>query len=279
MRTWDVLFIGGVAAVAAPVVLGGGPPQAQATPEVSGANAPITVETRLRHVTTLALPASAEIVEVVVGDAESWDVSSSAHLAFVRPLEAGAESNLVLLTASGSLFPVVIVEREDAPAAAVVHLGGEPTPGGGGDVLTTADSVETAAARAAAAWESAARAEARAVERIAAARLEAQATLDVIRERYPRALHFDYRWPAGSSPSEWPWLVEGMWHDGERTYVRTRATSPVLYELVDGEPEAVEVTRVLDGVLHVVPRVLGAGELEVRDERLRWSVATRLVGP
>ena len=52
----------------------------------ASADAPGTVTTRVRHVTTVALPETAEIVEAVVGDAERWDVSAAAHLAFVRPL-------------------------------------------------------------------------------------------------------------------------------------------------------------------------------------------------
>ena len=65
---------------------------------------PRTVTTRVRHVSTLVLPRAETIVDVVVGDAEYWDVSASAHLAFVRPLMAGAESNLVILTASGAVL-------------------------------------------------------------------------------------------------------------------------------------------------------------------------------
>ena len=55
--------------------------------------------TRLRHVSTVVLPETAEIVDVVVGDAAQWDVSAAAHLAFVRPLGEGSRSNVVLLTA------------------------------------------------------------------------------------------------------------------------------------------------------------------------------------
>ena len=50
---------------------------------------PRTVTTRVRHVSTVVLPVSDTIVEVVAGDGEYWDVSASAHLAFIRPLIAG----------------------------------------------------------------------------------------------------------------------------------------------------------------------------------------------
>ena len=249
---------------------------AQGNRPAADGDGPITVTTRVRHVTTIALPAAAEIVEVVVGDEEHWDVSASAHLAFVRPLEEGAQSNLVLLTASGSLLPVVLVERADAVPAAVVRVGAAAA---GGQVLAAADSVAAASARAAEAWAAVAAAETRAAERVEAARAAAEAELDAGRERYPRELRFDYRWPAGSSAAGYPWLVEGMWHDGQRTYLRTRATSPALYERVGGVLAEARVTAVLDGVVLVVPRVLGAGVLEVGGERLPWSVASRRAGP
>ena len=60
---------------------------------------PRTVTTRVRHVTAVVLPVSDTIVDVIAGDGEYWDVRAAAHLVFIRPLMAGAESNLVILTA------------------------------------------------------------------------------------------------------------------------------------------------------------------------------------
>jgi len=242
------------------------------------ADAPIPVTTRVRHVTTVVLPEKAVIVEAVVGDAERWDVSAAAHLTFVRPLSPDARSNLVLLTAAGAIVPLTLVESADAPVDTVVRVGHRSAkPVGGGPVLASAEAVAATAARAAEAWETVADAEARSAERIEAARSAAQAALDARREAYPRQARFDYRWTAEAAG--YPWLVEGMWHDGRRTYLRTRALSPDLYERVDGELERVAVSEVLDGVLHVVPRVLGAGALEVGERRLRWTAAPRRAGP
>ena len=84
---------------------------------------PRIVTTRVRHVSTIVLPATDTIVDVIAGDGEYWDVSASAHVAFIRPLMAGAESNLVILTAAGAVIPLVVVERSDAPVDAVVQLG------------------------------------------------------------------------------------------------------------------------------------------------------------
>ena len=275
MRAWALTVAGALAAgglLAAPAF-----GQGVRAPSAAG-DAPITVTTRVRHVSTVVLPETAEIVDVVVGDAEQWDVSAAAHLAFVRPLVEGARSNVVLLTAVGAIVPLLVVERTDTPVDAVVRVG---MPGasaeGAGPVLAAAEAVEATAARAAEAWETVAAAETRAAERIAAARAAATAKLDTDREAYPRQAQFDYRWPAASA--DYPWLVEGMWHDGRRTYLRTRATAPVLYERVNGQLESVTVTTVLDDVLYVVPRVLGAGALEVGGERLAWTERSREAGP
>ena len=247
-------------------------------------DAPVTVTTRVRHVTTVVLPEGASIVDVVVGDAEWWDVSSAAHLAFIRPLVEDARSNLVLLTAAGAVVPLLVVEQEDAPVDAIVRI---KTPArtptlettAPGPVLTTAEAVASMAQRAVAAWEEAEAAEASAAERIESARTAAQETLDGQREAYPRQLQFDYRWAFDAEPEAYPWLVEGLWHDGQRTYLRTRATAPVLYEQVEGVLEPVRVAAVLDDVLHVVPRVLGAGALEADGRRIAWTVERREAGP
>ena len=254
-------------------------PAAAQGPDVPAAeDAPLTVMTRVRHVSTVVLPETAEIVEVVAGDPEQWDVSAAAHLVFVRPLAPGVRSNLVLLTAAGDVVPIAVVESADATVDAVVRVGTaavrEPD---SAPVLAFAEAVEATAAEASETWAAVAAAEARAADRVEAARIAALEQLDENREAYPRQLQFDYRWPAAAAG--YPWVVEAMWHDGRRTYVRTRAISPVLYERVNGELERVSVSAVLDDVLHVVPRVLGSGALEVGGERLPWSVAPRKAGP
>ncbi len=259
-------------ALAAPVAAQG--LRAPAAPE----DAPITVTTRLRHVTAVALPETTEIVDVVVGDAAQWDVSAAAHLAFVRPLVEGARSNVVLLTGAGAIVPLLLVERADAAADAVVRVDlAAPGTAGAGPALAAAEAVETSAARAAEAWKAVAAAEAQAAERIAAARSAARAELDAGREAYPRQARFDYRWSGPAT--EFPWMVEAMWHDGRRTYLRTRAIAPVLYEQVGAELVEVTVSAAVDDVLHVVPRVLGAGALEVGGRRLAWTAAPRKAGP
>ncbi len=271
MKAW-ALTVGCALAAATPVLA-----QGLRAPAAPG-DALIEVTTRARHVSTVVLPETAEIVEVVVGDPEYWDVSAAAHLVFVRPLVPGARSNVVLLTAAGAIVPLLVVESGDAAVDAVVRVEApEAAPADAGPVLASRGAAAAMARRAAEAWETVAAAETQAAERIEAARTAAQEKLDEGREAYPRQLHFDYRWAAGAA--EHPWLVEGMWHDGRRTYVRTRVLRPVFHEQVDGEWEPVAVSAVHDDVLHVVDRVLGPGALEVAGRRLPWSSRPRKAGP
>ena len=230
--------------------------------------APITVTTRARHVSTIVLPAGTDIVDVIVGDAASWDVTTAAHLAFIRPLVRGARSNLVLLTAAGTLVPLAVIERDDAPVDAVVPIDVAGGSAAASPVLTTPDAVAAAARRAAEAWSAAEAAETRAAAQTDAART---AALDATRADAPRQLVFPYRWTGAAVAA--PWFVDQLWHDGRQTYLRTRATTPVLYEQVDGALVPVDGVTVLDGVLYVVPRVLGSGAIEVDGRRLAWTVA------
>lgn len=264
MRTWTAAVL---------VAFGAGLTSSAAAQD----DAPQTVTTRLRHVSTVVLPVSDTIVEVVAGDAEYWDVSSAAHVAFIRPLIEGAESNLIILTAAGAVIPLVVVERADGAVDAVVRLGATEA-AGPGPVLAPVATVAAAARASAEAWAAVAAEEAGAAARVDAARRATQVERDASREAYPRRLQFAYAFDR--EPREAPFYVEGMWHDGERTYVRTRAIAPVLYEVVEGSG-TVEVVTVEDvvGSVYVVPRVLGPGFLDVDGERLAWSITTRRTGP
>ena len=46
----------------------------------------VEVKTRVRHTTVLVLPAGENILDFVVGDAEYWHLTGSAHVAFLKPL-------------------------------------------------------------------------------------------------------------------------------------------------------------------------------------------------
>ena len=63
----------------------------------------IEVRTQVRHTTTVVLPLTETIVDVVSGDADYWDVSAAGHVAYINGLFAGGGEILRLArTASRS---------------------------------------------------------------------------------------------------------------------------------------------------------------------------------
>ena len=170
---------------------------------------PIPIVTQVRHTTTVVLPATETIVDVVAGDGEYWDVSASANVAYVKPLDTDAASNVTLVAESGRVWALVAVRAEQAAIAA--------------------------------AWLG----------------------------EYPGRVQFPYRLEARARLE--PFLVEGMWHDGRFTYLRSRAQeTPALFELTDGDPALVAYDLYDDG-LYVADHVLGPGRLVVGERWTEWG--------
>ena len=274
MRTRDAVSV--VLAVLA--YAGGVEGHVGAQPDPAG-DQPRTVTARVRHVVAIVLPVGVGIVEVVSGDAEYWDVTAAANMAFVRPLREGIRSNVLILTDTGAILPLVVIEEAHTEAAGravatVVRLDVPAEPATAG--LVAGEEVRAARQRAAAAWAEVSAAEERAAERLAAARFAAVAELDEIRESYPRRLEFVYRLPAVAATA--PWHVEAMWHDGDRTFIRSAAEGMVVLDWIDGALVEVEASMSGRG-WYVVPRVLGLGALDVGGQRVRWVSVGREVGP
>ena len=101
----------------------------------------------------------------------------------------------------------------------------------------------------------------------------AASEIEAFRAGYPERLAFEYRLDEDSADR--PFLVEAMWHDGEFTYLRSRAQeSPALYELLDGEPALVAYDLTEDG-LYIARHVLADGWLQIGDERASWRFTPR----
>ena len=107
-------------------------------------------------------------------------------------------------------------------------------------------------------------------EAIAAAHQEATALVDRFRSTYPTQIKFPYQ--LDKKAARWPFLVEGMWHDGQFTYVRSAAQeTPALYENTDGQPSLIPYDLEDDGLL-IVRRLIGRGWLQIGRERAGWNV-------
>ena len=99
-------------------------------------------------------------------------------------------------------------------------------------------------------------------------RQQAEGEINSFRAVYPTRLKFPYR--LADKARKWPFLVQGMWHDGQFTYLRSNAQeSPALYEIKDGKPALVAYDLTEDG-LYMSPGTCWA-MAGYRSERKRLS--------
>ena len=120
-------------------------------------------------------------------------------------------------------------------------------------------------------------AQTQAEQQIAAVRQQAEVEINSFRAVYPTRLKFPYR--LQDKARKWPFLVQGMWHDGQFTYLRSNAQeSPALYEIKDGKPALVAYDLTEDG-LYVARHLLGDGWLQIGKEKAQWKVEKRELEP
>ncbi len=244
----------------------------------------IPVTAQVRHTTTVVLPEGETIVDVVAGDAEYWDVSAAANVAYVKPLEAGVASNVTLVAESGRVWALLVAESSGGDPDLVVYVEGPERPAPADAPRHAPAFVAGGELAAHEAEERAAHAELEALDEAAASEVAAlwaehDAAWTRWRDEYPRRLRFPYRLdPAAFGP---PFEVEALWHDGRFTYLRSRAEeTPALYELREAdrrfgrqglEPSLVTYDLHDDG-LYVADHVLGAGRLRIGDSETDWTV-------
>ena len=219
------------------------------------------IRARVRHTTIIVLPAGERILDFVAGDSEYWHLTGAANVAYLKPLAADAATNIALVCESGRIYSFLVSEHGEEPPHLVVRVEASADAAG----MSGAGAPAFVARSEVAAYREMA---SEAVEAVRGARAAAQAEIEAFRASYPERLRFEYRLDRDSSKR--PFLVEAMWHDGQFTYLRSRAhEAPALYELKDGEPALVAFDLTEDG-LYVARHVLGDGWLQIGDERLRW---------
>jgi type IV secretory pathway VirB9-like protein len=214
----------------------------------------IPLQTRLRYTTMVILPDGEEILDVLCGDRDWWVISATHNIAHVKPAKAGAETNLNLVTSSGTIYSFMLTEKSSPPDLKV-YVQGDATAAGGKPKYYSAAQVEALEAQVADLRESLREGERKTNEAIAA-----------YRQQYPTKLQFPY----GLLKYEKPFLVRSMWHDGQFTYVKSDATElPALYEVKDGKPAIVNF-QVHEGT-YIVPKVLDRGYLALGTQRFTFE--------
>jgi type IV secretion system protein VirB9 len=185
-------------------------------------------------------------------------ISATHNIAHVKPAKAGAETNLNLVTSSGTIYSFMLTEKSSPPDLKV-YIQGDPTAAAGKPKYYSAAQVEALEAQIAGLRESLGEGERKMDEAIAA-----------YRQQYPTRLQFPY----GSPKYEKPFLVRSMWHDGQFTYVKSDATElPALYEMKDGKPAIVNF-QVREGT-YIVPKVLDRGYLVLGTQRFTFEQQER----
>ena len=216
----------------------------------------IPLQTRLRYTTMVVLPEGEEILDVICGDRDFWVISATQNIAHVKPAKAGAETNLNLVTASGTIYSFLLTREVEPARSEGLCQGDAERADGEAEVLLAPRRSR--------------RCEPQLTEARAALRDEPSAKRDeaiaAYRQQYPTRLQFAY----GTPKYEKPFLVRSIWHDGQFTYLKSDATElPALYEVKDGKPALVNF-QVREGT-YVVPKVLDRGYLALGTQRFTFE--------
>jgi type IV secretion system protein VirB9 len=245
-----------------------------------GAQDIVPLRAQVRFTTMIVLPTAEQILDITCGDKELWLVNAVQNFAYVKPAKVGSQTNLNLLTASGTVYSFVLTEITGIPGAfpdvkvylepkdATIVAGVTTRP-----VFVPAQQVEDYRRQMDLAREEAKHAgdQARASDEAARqAKAAAQASLDHaladFRATYPTRLRFPYTFP----PSRKPFQVTAIFHDDTCTYIQANpAELPALYEVLDGKPNLVTFTY-RDGT-YIVPKVLDQGYLAIGRARFYFA--------
>ena len=244
----------------------------------------VEITAKTRHTTVIVLPATETILDFVVGDSEYWHLTGAANLAFLKPIAEGVTTNVALVCESGRIYSFLVTERGTGDPHLVVRIEAEDagtdaaiSPQAHQPAFVARTQVAAYQELADAAIQSARQTQADAERQVAEAAARAEGETEAFRADYPTRLQFAYR--LDERAREWPFMVEGMWHDGRFTYLRSHAQeSPALYEQKDGDPTLIAYDLTEDG-LYIVRRVVGDGWLQIGDNRARWRFAEPEIGP
>ena len=231
----------------------------------------IVIQARVRHTTVIVLPEQEQILDFVTGDSTTWAVSGAANVAYIKPGEQGARTNVALICGSGNIYSFKVYENKNAEVDLIVYVdyaalldregatGKRPEPHepkfiSKMDVAIYQEAAQQAESNARAAWDQ--------------AQQRMQAAIDQFRSSYPTLIRFEYRLQKKAEKN--PFEIAGMWHDGRFTYVRSYATeSPALYEMREGKPSLVAYDLTPDG-LYIVNRVLEDGHFRIGKKKAKW---------
>jgi len=228
----------------------------------------VPIHAKLRFSTLIVLPDSEEILDFTTGDREFWIINGAHNLCYVHPAQAGARSNLNLITASGHVYSFLLTEVSNDPSVQpdlklFLEPKDEPSP-------ATALEGYVRAADAEAYRKEMETVHSRATADVHAAEARATEAISQFRSTYASKLRFDYTLDAKLARE--PFLVSAIYHDDSFTYIRCGAREkPALYEVKDGKPNLISFQ--VENGLYIAPKILDSGYLAVGKKKLNFSRA------
>jgi type IV secretion system protein VirB9 len=262
-------------AAAAPSETGTGAPSFRAPIDVeySPDVVPI-IQTRIRYVTVIVLPAAERIIEAVCGDKDWWQIEAIENMLYVKPAKASISTNLTILGKSGTLYGFALEEiTELANAKPHVKV-----------TVRWPQSIQTeqiargpkfvTRAEHDAVIEDYQRQLQIAAENVrtvqTAAKNVLQDEVTKMRTQYPAELEFTYDIALDTKP----FYVRAMYTDKKFTYLKLEAAeAPAIYEIQDGKPNLVNFDYV-NGVF-IVRKVVDQGYLAIGKAKLRFNRRTQ----
>jgi type IV secretion system protein VirB9 len=245
-----------------------------------GARDVVPLRAQVRFTTMIVLPAGEQILEATCGDKELWLVNATQNFAYVKPAKPGSQTNLNLLTSSGTVYSFVLTEVSGTPGVHPdVKVYVEPGEEGRGlstagrPLFVSVQQVEEFRLQAELAREDVKRAREQVVaseEAVRRSTADAAATLDraltTYRSTYPTQLTFAYQFPVWQAP----FYVRAVFHDATCTYIQAGARElPALYELNESGVSLVAF-EYRNGT-YVVPKILDRGYLAIGKARLYFK--------
>ena len=220
------------------------------------------LKTKVRYTTLIELPKNEQILDLLCGDKEFWNVDGNENLAYVKPAKTGAQTNLNLVTASGNVYSFMLDEVSNASEAepdlkvfVVLNDDEMMTALKGPRRFASTEELEHMRQDA-----DAVRAELRNV------RSATRETIDREVSRERRSVRHVYRFEKGKKP----FLVSDMYHDDRRTYIEANPEeTPTLYEIKDNKPNLINY-QYEDG-LFLVDKILDSGYLVVGKRKMNFT--------
>ena len=250
---------------------------------IGGEDQIVRIRAKTRHTTVIVLPQTENVLDFVVGDSEYWHLTGAANLAFLKPIAEGVTTNVALVCESGRIYSFLVTEQSADQPHLVVRIEQQAeddpriSPAKHEPAFVARGEVAAYRQMAEAAIETAKAAQTDADSRIADAQALAAGESEAFRAAYPTRLQFPYQ--LEDKAQKWPFMVEGMWHDGQFTYLRSNAQeSPALYEEKDGKPALVAYDLHPDG-LYIARHVLGNGWLQIGKQKAKWRFTAPEIGP